>query len=227
MKTSEQKFKLTCKKPNTISLLLVYAMPNTIIVIFSPCTMAIGKYFSVSISSLYYLSILAFIGFAVGAVVSPLISMRYGKKGALIIGNSLALISILGYLFSTYIIMNYGLLLVFRFFSVVGAGIAIVAIPAIINEYYHEFHARKMMFLISAIFCLWPGIVMGISGFITGHFGWQYAELFLLLYSLITFVMMIKLPETQSKFHIKKNLIKPYPYTDNYIYPLTTIIVKS
>ena len=111
---------------------------------------------------------------------------------------------------STYIIVSYDLLLIFRLLSVFGASIAVISVPAIINEYYHDFYARKMMFLISAIFCLWPGIVMGISGLITDHLGWQYTELFLLLYSIITYIMMLQLPETQAVFIKKKNILKPY-----------------
>ncbi|MCP4178112.1 MAG: multidrug effflux MFS transporter [bacterium] len=209
---ASQKFKLTCRKPNTLSLLLVYAMPNTIIVLFSPCTLSIGKFYNVSTSSLYYLSIIPLIGFAIGPLLSPLISMKYGKKGSLILGNSITLMSILGYIFFTYISASYEMLLLFRFISVFGASIAIISVPAIINEYYHDFYARKMMFLISAIFCLWPGIVMGISGLITAHLGWQYTEFFLLLYSIITYLMMLQLPETQAVLIKEKNILKPYFY---------------
>jgi MFS family permease len=212
MNISRQRNKLNCKKPNTISLLFVYALPNTIIVLFSPCTLSIGKFYNVDIESLYYLSIIPLLGFALGPLISPLISMKFGRKGALYAGSTIAVISILGSLFFTYIIPIYIMLLIFRFFSVLGASMAIVSVPAMINEYYYEFSARKMMFLISAIFCMWPGIIMGISGYISVHIGWQFTELFLLFYAVATYIMMIKLPETQAEKIKEKNLIKPYFY---------------
>jgi len=95
--------------------------------------------------------------------------MYNGRKGTLYSGLGLALVAVSGNIVFTSLFKNFELLLLRRFLAGLGAGIALPAVPAIISDYFHELHARKMLLSIGGVYSLWPGIVLVICGFLTNR----------------------------------------------------------
>lgn len=112
-----------------------------------------------------------------------------------------------------FFIKSYEGMLVLRFISALGGGIALTGVPAIINDYYDEVNARKTIFTLTGIYCLWPGIALLLCGILTNKLGWFYAELFLLLYGLVGFFSAIILPETMTKTFTESNPFTLYVAT--------------
>ena len=69
-------------------------------------------------------------------------------------------------------------MLLFRFLAVFGAACSLSAIPAMIGDCFDEHHMKKLLFLISAIFCVYPGVVMAFCGVLAHSFGWRSCEYF-------------------------------------------------
>ena len=223
----ETQYKLQTKKPNTISLLLIYGQANLLTVALTPALAMIGVYYNITRSELNYVTIVALIGYAFGPLLNPIISVRHGRKGTLIISMILTLVGILGSLFFTIVFKSFYLNMVFRLISILGAGSAMATIPSIISDFYFELEAKKLLFLVSAVFCIFPGIIMMLCGILAQHFGWISCEYFMLLYAIATFFMIKLLPETTLNIDKNANVLKTFINTSSLVLKDSSFIIYT
>ncbi|HJO94524.1 MAG TPA: MFS transporter [Victivallales bacterium] len=189
--------KLNIKEPNILAMLFVFSMPNTVIASLTPGLIQLGKYFNISSSAmLCYVTTLAVLGYAIGPIIAPVIANCYGRKGAIFTGMLLIITGALGNIIFSIWLTDYSLFLIFRVISGLGAGIAITAVPAMIHDYYDEVNAKKKLFTVSGIYCLWPGFILIFCSFLSYYLGWECIMTFLLLYGLLGLAACYVLPET-------------------------------
>jgi len=188
---------LKVKSPNFLAMLIVFSMPNTLIASLTPGLIQLGHYFNISSTSqLYYVTTLAILGYSIGPLVAPLIAAYYARKGVILAGMILVIIGICGNIVFSAFLTDYNLFLTFRFISGIGAGIALTAIPAMIHDYYNDTQAKKKLFNLTGIYCLWPGIILILCSILTYYLSWEYIVYFLLFYGIVGLIAWFVLPET-------------------------------
>jgi len=191
-------YRLEGKKPSTIALLLIYSFPACIAVSLSPSLTSIATSYGLSTSGVKGVMTLSMFGYAIGPLLSAPLTTFLGRKPTVIVGAIAALVGLGLSLFGFYG-KQYELFLAGRFLATFGGGVAFCLSYAIISDFYYEQDARSVLAIIAAAFCLIPGVVMAISGQLTHYLGWEYVLYFMLLYSLVTIVLTIGLPETGKK----------------------------
>lgn len=189
--------KLNVKAPNLWAMLIIYSMPNTVIVAMTPGLLLLGHYFGITGSTqLYYVTTFAILGYGIGPLIAPLIAAGHGRKGTMLAGISLVILGAIGTIVFSVLFTNIDIFLACRLISGIGAGISLTAIPAMISDYYDEFSAKKKLFTITGIYCVWPGIILILCSFLIGYFGWLSSEYFLLMYACLGLLSCFILPET-------------------------------
>jgi MFS family permease len=86
-----------------------------------------------------------------------------------------------------------------RFLEAIGASAGLSISIAIINDFYFEEQARKIMGLLTIAFAIIPGLAITIGGVIAQYFTWQSCFYFLLIYGLVLIYPTHHLPETNLK----------------------------
>ncbi|MFA6076388.1 MAG: MFS transporter [Negativicutes bacterium] len=189
--------KLSLKKPNTVTLLMLISYATVSAVLFAPGLPDMSVFFAVSAASIQFAVVAFLVAYSVGQLFYGILSNRFGRKitiyGGLltgVFGTALCILS--GWLYS------FGLLLAGRFIEALGAGVGLALTFIIINDYYLPEQAVKITAWAAIAFAISPGISSTIGGILVAHLGWQYCFWFLALYGLLIIALCVKLPETFS-----------------------------
>lgn len=179
-----------------IVLLFLISFASGNAVLFTPALPNIAAFFSVSNHVVQQTMIYFLVGYSLGQLIYAPFANRYGRKIALYLGIGLAILSNLLCILAGQIHM-FQWLLVGRFFLALGSGVGLKMTFTLVNEYYSpNIAARKIPHLLTSS-AMVPALVVAIAGFLNEHFGWCscfYAGLF---YSLIAFILVTRLQETQ------------------------------
>lgn len=183
------------KKPSVITLLLVYGFPACVTVALSPALSSIQADYHIDQIQVRDIMFVAMVAYALGPLFSAPVSLKLGRKGAVLLGCFIALA---GSIFSVIVSYshNYDLFLLARFIMTFGSAVAFVLAYTIINDSYEKKEAHKILSIIAAAFCILPGIVMAISGQLISFLGWESINIFLLLYTIVTIIFVFRMPET-------------------------------
>ncbi|EKD91911.1 MAG: hypothetical protein ACD_29C00310G0003, partial [uncultured bacterium] len=157
------------------------------------------------------------LGYAFGQLMYGPIANRFGRKIALYVGLLIAAIGSLISIISSPI-HSFGLLIIGRFVEAVGASGGLVVCMAIINDFYFETQARKIMGALMLAFAIMPGLANLIGGTLVQFLGWQSCFYFLFLYGVFLIYFTYRLPETALTHdlgaleyeHIAQNYIKNF-----------------
>ncbi|MBS0625134.1 MAG: MFS transporter [Verrucomicrobia bacterium] len=182
-------------EPSLLILLLLVSFPSVGAVLFTPALPAIAQAYGIS-SGLAQLTITIFlIGYALGQLPYGPLSNRVGRKKALYLGLA---ISIVGALLSLAAgaLEQYWLLALSRMIAALGASVGLMMTFTITNDYYEPQLARQKLAFVNVAFAIAPGAAVTLGGFATQYFGWESTFLLQAVYSVLIFMLCLKLPET-------------------------------
>ena len=156
-------YKLQTKKPHTAILRKLISLASIGAVLFTPGIPSITKFFGISEGFAQSALTLFLVGYALGQILYSPIANRFGGKPTLYLGLAIA---ILGSLLSglSKPLDSYSLLTISRLITSLGASVGLVLSLTIINDYYYEHQARKIVPLVSTAFAIIPFLGVAIGG---------------------------------------------------------------
>ncbi len=183
------------KKPNLLTLLLLISFGSVGAVLYAPAMPQISDYFHVSNATMQATVALYLIGYAIGQIPYGPIANRYGRKTALYVGIGIelfaAVMSILAGALNVF-----ALLAIARVLMALGACVGLTMVFTIIADSYESVRARKATSFCMMSFAIMPGLSIMLGGFITQHLGWQSCFYFLVLYGILMWYLVMRMPET-------------------------------
>src|SRR3989338_5301697 len=130
-------------------------------------------------------------------------------------------IATLGSLFSIFSSPtdSFSFLIIGRFLEAFGSTAGLAISVTIINEFYFEKDARKIMGLLMLAFAIVPGVAIATGGYLVQYLHWISCFYFLLFYGLLLLYPTYKLPETlqQKDFDAIKMRYVLRHYKDKFI----------
>jgi MFS family permease len=201
---------LRLKVISILFLFISFGSVNAIII--SPALPDIKDFYNISIQQTQYTITVFLVGYTITQVIFGALSNITGRKIASYITITLAIIGLLISYCSLYLI-NYHLFLFGRFITGVGTGAGMVLSFTIISDLYKGIEATKMTAIITTGFAVSPGIATLVGGFLS-HTDWKNCIIVMLIYSLLLFLLVSLLPETNThKTKFKLNtLLLGYKY---------------
>lgn len=193
--TDRSLFKMAGRRPKIISLMLLSAFAAMGAIVMTPALPSMAKHFNVSIN-VTQLAVTSFLcGYALGQLIFGPLANRYGRKIAIHIG---IIIATLGTLFSLLSspVESFSLLVFGRFLEAIGSSGGLAISFTIINDFYYEKEARRLLGAIMLAFAIVPGMATAIGGVLVQFFDWRACFYFLLFYGFFLFYLTHKLPET-------------------------------
>ncbi|MCB1116318.1 MAG: multidrug effflux MFS transporter [Chlamydiia bacterium] len=188
-------YRLDTKRPHTAILIKLISLASIGATLFTPGLPAIKKFFQISAGDAQFALTLFLVGYACGQLIYSPFANRFGRKPVIFGG---LVISMIGSLFSALAgpFDSFTLLVVSRFVTAIGASVGLVLTMTLVNDYYYEHQARKVIPLISTAFAVVPFLGVAIGGVLVHNFGWESCFYFLLVYYAVVFFFSRKLPET-------------------------------
>lgn len=164
-------------------------------VLMMPALPEISAHFEIHTSTTQLAVTCFLLGFALGHLFYGPLANRYGRKKAIYIG---IIIATIGSIFSIVSspLDSFHLLVLGRFLEAMGASAGLAVSIAMINDFYFEEDARRIMGLLMLAFAIIPGIAVAIGGALVQFLHWQSCFYFLLLYGLVLIYPASLLPET-------------------------------
>ncbi len=206
-------FRLTGKKPHIISLMLLSAFASMGAVLMMPALPEISAHFKIHTSTTQLAVTCFLLGYAVGQLIYGPLANRYGRKYAIYVG---IIVATVGSIFSIVSspLESFNLMVLGRFLEAAGASAGLAVSVAMINDFYFEADARRMMGLLMLAFAIIPGVAIAIGGALVQFLHWQSCFYFLLLYGLLLIYPTSRLPETNLALDF--NALKYHHLLHNY-----------
>jgi len=188
-------------------LIPVFTFGNFLALLVTPALPGMTRAFDVSVSGGSWVMSLFLLGYAFGQLPYGPLAKRFGRKGALTIGSSLAVIGSL----LAWIAPTFSVLCIARILQALGAGVGLKITVTIVSDLYSGEAAARMMSILAMAFGAIPALATALGGFITLWFGWRTCFLFLAVYSGALWMCTRLLPETapeidKQALHLKKIL---------------------
>jgi len=191
----EQRYKLHVKKPSIAILIAFIPLASIGAVVFTPGLPSIIRYFGVS-ERVGQLPVAVFLlAYALGQLIYGPIAARWGRKPTIYLGISVGILgSILAGL-SGYV-GSFAMLLSALFVMALGTSSALVLTFIIINDFYYQEDARKIVPLISTAFAVLPFLFVTMGGYLVRFASWESCFYLFALYCLGVLFACTRLPET-------------------------------
>lgn len=188
-------YRLNVKKPHLITLMILSAFASMGAVLMMPALPEISTHFGIRTSTTQLAVTCFLLGFSVGQLLYGPLANRFGRKQAIYTG---IVIATLGSIFSIVSspLDSFHLLVLGRFLEATGASAGLSISVAMINDYYYEEDARRILGLLMLAFAIIPGVAVAIGGALVQFLHWQSCFYFLLLYGLLLIYPTYCLPET-------------------------------
>lgn len=188
-------YRLNVKRPHLLTLMFLSAFASMGAVLMMPALPEISAHFNIHTSTAQLAVTCFLLGYSVGQLLYGPIANRYGRKHALYVG---IIIATLGSLFSiaSSPLESFHLLVLGRFLEAVGASAGLSISIAMINDFYFETDARRILGLLMLAFAIIPGVAIAIGGALVQYLQWQSCFYFLLVYGLVLLYPTMRLPET-------------------------------
>jgi len=193
--TNRSLFRMVGRQPQLFSLMLLSAFAAMGAIVMTPALPSIASHFGTRIGTTQ-LSVTSFLwGYAFGQLIYGPLANRFGRKFALHTGIFIATLGTIFSLLSSPI-ESFSLLIFGRFIEAVGASSGLAISFTIINDFYFEKEARKILGALMLAFAIVPGIATAVGGVLVQYFNWNACFYFLLFYGLFLFYLAHLLPET-------------------------------
>src|SRR3990167_6774948 len=188
-------YRLNVKKPHIFSLMILSAFASMGAILMMPALPDIAAHFHIHTSTAQLAVTYFLLGYAIGQLLYGPLANRFGRKYAIYIG---IVIATLGSIFSIVSapLGSFHLLVLGRFLEAVGSSAGLSVSVAMINDFYFENDARRILGLLMLAFAIIPGVAIAVGGALVQFLHWQSCFYFLLLYGLILIYPTVRLPET-------------------------------
>ncbi len=204
----------TARNPTFISLALIICFGAIGAVVIAPALPAMAAYFHVSAGQIEQLMTIYLFGYTMGQLLYAPIAHAFGRKPALFLGVSIAIVGTVLCILAEPL-HSFSLLLFARLFMALGASVGLKMTFTIVTDVYEGKQAhRHTAFLVSA-FAIMPGVATTIGGFLTQHFTWVSCFVFFAGYGLLLLPITWHLPETAK--HFDRDAIKFSHILKNYL----------
>lgn len=187
--------RLVKNQPQFFILLLLVSFGSVGAVLFTPALPEIQGFFGVSVAAAQLTVTTYLIGYALGQLPYGPLANRFGRKQALYIGLSLAIVGSLLCAISAPL-HSFTLLIVARFLQALGACVGLKVSFTMIADVYNQTEATKKISRIMISFAIMPGVAVAIGGWLTEYFSWPSCFYFLALFGLFMLFLVARLPET-------------------------------
>ena len=185
------------KKPSLLTLSLLISLAAVGALFFTPGIPHMADEFGISPNVTQFTIILYLVGYAIGQLFYGPISKKYGRKGSLFIGLTIATIgSLLCALSEPF--GAFWLLLISRFIMAIGAACGYALTFTIIADAYSPDDSKHVIPKVAMGLSVFPFGSVIIGGFLVQFLGWSSTFYFLTLYCLFLMYLTSRLPETGS-----------------------------
>ena len=191
------------KFPRIFILLLLISYASVSAVIFTPGLPRLAEDFGISEEMAQWTMSLYLVGYALGQLPYGPIANRFGRKKAIYIGLSLAILGTL----VCYLAWSFPVLCLGRFLQAMGAASGLKLTFTMISDTQTKETAARALSLLMLAFVAMPAIGVAISGYITVFWGWKGCFGFLSLYSIILRLLCLSIPETSNQ--LDRDALKP------------------
>lgn len=188
-------YRIDVKKPHLLTLMFLSAFASMGAVLMMPALPEISAHFGIHTSTTQLAVTFFLLGYAVGQLIYGPLANRFGRKYAIYVGIVIATIGSIFSIVSSPL-ESFHLLVLGRFLEAVGSSAGLAVSIAMINDFYFEAEARRIMGLLMLAFAVIPGLAIAIGGTLVQFLHWQSCFYFLLLYGLMLIIPTIQLPET-------------------------------
>lgn len=175
----------------TMILLISFASVNA--VLFTPALPDISNYFAITHEMAQYTISWFLIGYALGQLIYGPLASRYGRKQAITMGITLAIVASFGCV-AAGIIHEYSLLVFSRFLLALGSGVGLKMTFTLVNECYEPKVASQKIAYLMLAFAITPGIGVAIGGVMNAHFGWMSCFIIGAIYAVALLYLTLRLP---------------------------------
>src|SRR3990167_8580547 len=184
MSITENTYRLDVKKPHLLTLMFLSAFASMGAVLMMPALPEIASHFGIHTSTAQLAVTYFLLGYAVGQLIYGPLANRYGRKYAIYVG---IVIATLGSIFSILSspLNSFHLLVLGRFLEAAGSSAGLAVSVAMINDYYFEEDARRILGLLMLAFAIIPGIAIAIGGALVQFINWEACFYYLLIYGLL------------------------------------------
>lgn len=202
------------KKPSLFTLLLLMPFASISAVLFTPALPEIAQLLSISDGAVQASMTLFLLGYALGNLPYGPLAKRYGRKGAIYIG---ATIAIFGSLLTLYGGKHqlFSLFLAGRFLSALGSSVGMKISFTLIADAFEPVEATKKLSLATLAFAIAPGLSVATGGFLTTRFGWESCFYALIAYSCLIGILSFLLAETAP--HLDKEALQYKKIVSGYL----------
>lgn len=183
------------KVPQIFILLFLFSFSNVLGLMYSAALPDLTAFFGVSKSSAQQTLVLYFAGFGLGQLIYGPLSSAIGRKNAIYIGCSIA---ILGSLLCIFAIKEklFFLLLIARLMTALGAACGLSMTFTMISDVFDHTEARQKISVLLGGFAFFPAVGIYIGGLLTHYYSWESCFYFMAFYSLFILTLTLFLPET-------------------------------
>lgn len=224
----QNRYKLNCKKPPLAALILLISFASNAAVVFTPGIPAIIKHFGIP-ESWGQLTVTVFIiGYALGQLIYAPLANRFGRKPIIYTG---ILIGFAGSILSglSSLSDHFAFLIISRFIMAIGTSVGLVLTFTIINDFFYQQDARKIVPYTGISFSTLPFIFVMIGGFLVRYLGWASSFYFFACYCLLLLASSATLPETAHTLDPSatkiKHILKRYQtgFTNLHLFSFSTL----
>ncbi len=193
-------------------LLVSYGAVGAVLIV--PALPAIQQFFDVSVGQAQLTVTAYLIGYGVGQLGYGPLANGLGRKKALAIGLSVAIVGSLACIFAASA-GSFSLLVFARFLQALGATAGLKISYTMVADLYDPKEAAKHISRFILAFAIMPGIGTALGGLFTEWFGWESCLYFLVFYGVLLLALSICLPETAKT--ISQAALQPRNIIEGYL----------
>ncbi len=183
------------KEPQLLILLLLASFASVSAVLYSPALPEMARELGLPAMKVQLTMTIFAIGYAVGNLPYGPISNRFGRKPAIYMGISVAIVGCLLILLGGALHL-FWLIMCGRFLEALGSCVGLKIAFTMIGDVYSQTAATKKLSYLTLAFAIVPGLAVAFGGLLTDQFGWMSCFYVLTVYSVILLILSTRLPET-------------------------------
>jgi predicted MFS family arabinose efflux permease len=180
------------KFPRLIVLLMLISMATLLAVLVTPALPELSRVFHLLSSENQWTMTSYLFGFSFGPLIYGPLGNRFGRKKSILFGLIISIIGS-GLAFSAG---SFWILCAGRFIQALGAAAGLKITFTMVGDLHTGHSATKVLSLLLLGIATAPSIGVAIGGYLTVGFGWRGCFAFLILYSILMFILCLTLPET-------------------------------
>jgi multidrug resistance protein len=171
---------------------MLISLATLLAVLVTPALPEISRVFHLAAAENQWTMTSYLFGFSLGPLIYGPLGNRFGRKKSILFG---LIISIIG---SGLALTadSFWILCVGRFVQALGAAVGLKITFTMVGDLHSGHSATKVLSLLLLGLAIGPSIGVAVGGFVTTALGWKGCFAFLILYTILMFILCLTLPET-------------------------------